>query len=247
MTVPSPFAKASGDLSPIASAKGDQSPLTYVIHRTPQPVVIDGRLDDPIWSRAPAMGQFWLPDGKSTPRHPTSAWMCWDDHYLYLAARATDPYIFSTCTKRDEPLYQQEVIEVFLDPTGKLTRYFEFEVSPGNVIWDGIVDNPELSDKKYTANIAWNAEGLKTAVQVVGKLNDPTVRSQEWTVEMALPFADLEIEAPAVGNVWRANVFRIDRAKDGDEFTSWSPVFGAKPAFHVPTRFGYLKFAAAVP
>ena len=34
---------------------------------------------------------------------------------------------------RDDPLYDEEVVEAFLCPTGDLRHYFELEVSPLNV------------------------------------------------------------------------------------------------------------------
>ena len=71
----------------------------------------------------------------------TTARMCWDDKRLYVAFDCADKDILATMTKRDELLFHEEVVEVFLEPSGDLKRYFEIEVSPRNVIFDATIIN----------------------------------------------------------------------------------------------------------
>ena len=49
--------------------------------------------------------------------------------------------------------------------------------------------------------------------------------------------------APAEGEVWRANFFRIDRhPKLGDDFSAWQPTMRTPPDFHVVGAFGTIRF-----
>src|SRR4051794_3674613 len=45
-----------------------------------------------------------------------------------------DPW--ATKTLRDDRLYEEEVVEVFLDPVGDLECYFEIELNPLNTVLD---------------------------------------------------------------------------------------------------------------
>jgi hypothetical protein len=185
------------------------------------------------------------------------------------AFRCLDTDIWGTYERRDDPLYEEEVVEAFLCPTGDLRHYYEFEVNPRNVVFDARVHCPDLHRATMRVDISWDCPGLETSVLVEGILhttppdhrrpttdhtevqrggdaaNPSTVNLQpsSWTVEMVIPFAAFpEVNPPRPGDVWRANFYRIDRA-DPPEFTAWSPTLESPANFHVPERFGYLAFA----
>jgi hypothetical protein len=216
---------------------------TYTVLRTPQPITVDGVLDEAVWRRLRPVGAFVVEDG--SPAHlETEAKLCWDDRCLYVAFSCDDPDIWGTYTKRDDPTYEQEVVEIFVNPSGDLVNYFEFEVSPRNVVWDGKIYNPDGTPTKNTRfDASWNCDGLRTAVRVVGTLDDRTDRDQMWSVEIAIPLGAIADKPPADRERWRANLYRIDRGKK-DEYSSWSATLTDKPNFHVPRRFGHLIFSA---
>jgi hypothetical protein len=216
---------------------------SYIVLRPGQPIELDGVLDEPAWGRIKPIA-FILHDASRAPRVKTEAKLCWDDKYLYLAFRCEDQDILSTYTKRDDPLYDQDVVEIFINPSGDLMNYYELEVSPRNVIWDGKIYNPEgaaVESTKYDSK--WNCKGLKTAVHLEGALDAERASGKPWSVEMAIPFASIA-KTPREGEVWRANLYRIDRGQP-DEYYCWSQTQprGATPSFHVPARFGRLVFS----
>jgi hypothetical protein len=216
---------------------------TYICRRTPEPIRIDGRLDEAVWSRAAPVGDFLFTDGKGAPQLPTEVKLCWDDRNLYLAFLAVDTDIWGTMKKRDDPIYEEEVVEAFLSSGGEVTKYYEFEWSPRNVVFDARVECPEWGDRsRMKLDTEWDCQGQQSAVQVVGTLDKRDDIDQQWTVEAALPFSQIgrRGKAPAEGEEWRANFYRIDRAGKG-EFSCWSPTL--KPDFHVPARFGKLVFS----
>ena len=86
-----------------AHAQTIPAPLSYDCHRTPTPIHIDGKLDDPAWQKAPWTSDFVDIEGtaKATPRFRTRAKMLWDDKYLYIAAELEEPNVAGTLTKHD--------------------------------------------------------------------------------------------------------------------------------------------------
>jgi hypothetical protein len=218
---------------------------SYTILRTPEPIRIDGRLDEPVWSRLPSVGPFTLVLGAGRPALPTELKLCWDDTYLYLGFVCIDTDIWGTYRNHDDPVWEEEVAETFLCSGGDITQYFEFNFSPHNVVFDAKIHIPEDGDRAFMqAEPEWVCQGLQSAVEVFGTLDDHSTVDEKWVVEAALPFAEIGRggRAPVEGEEWRGNFFRIDRAGAG-EFSCWSPTLA--PNFHVPARFGHLVFSTA--
>jgi carbonic anhydrase/acetyltransferase-like protein (isoleucine patch superfamily) len=219
-------------------------PLTpvYRCHRVRTPVEIDGALDEAAWMVAEPASAFILSDGSGPPRFPTEAHLCWDEANLYIAFSCQDTDIWGTYTQRDEPLYDEEVVEIFLCPTGNLQHYFEFEISPRNTVFDAKVFSPELDRRTLLLDKEWNAAGMRTAVRVAGTLGRRDDHDLGWIAEIAIPFADLGLAGPPAPNEqWRMNLFRIERG-EVEEFSAWSPTLKSPPDYHVPSRFGTLVF-----
>ena len=222
----------------------------YHCHRATGEIVIDGSLDDAGWSGVPPMSPFRLSEDGGVPRYDTQCKACWDDERLYVAFSCKDPDVWGAIEERDGAIYDEEVVEAFLCPTGDLRHYFEFEVSPNNVVLDVKVFNPDFKRETMLLDFDWNAAGWQTAVRVSGTLDDRSDTDLGWICEMAIPWRDLGLDGPpSEGDVWRANFYRIERAGEepthGDpveEFTAWSPTRVSPPDYHVPQRFGELVF-----
>jgi len=207
-------------------------------------IVIDGSLDDDGWAGVAALSPLVHSNGDGLPIHATEVRVCWDETSLYASFACKDADIWANFEHRDDPLYDEEVVELFLCPTGDLRHYFEIEVSPANVIFDAKVFNPEGDRATMLVDREWNAAGLRTGVRVSGTLNDRTSPDLGWIVEVAVPFADLGLAGPPEpGTVWRANFFRIERGAE-TELTAWSPTYKDPADFHVPACFGELVFVA---
>ena len=214
----------------------------YLVPRVASPPALDGRGLDGVWASLPPVGPFGLHDG--TPaRQATWARLGYDATHLYVAFDCVDDDIWGSYRQRDEPVYDEEVVEVFLDFAGLGTEYAEVEVSPHNVVLDGV--NRWL-DGRHEWDPSWSCAGLQTAVTVRGVLDDLSHLDQGWSATLALPFAGLEVAVPAPGDRWRANLYRIDRdrRRQVDEFQAWCATqdVGASPFYNVPARFGTLVF-----
>lgn len=153
----------------------------------------------------------------------------WTCRALRVLFSMIDSHPQATITRRDGPLWEEEVAEIFLDPFGDGAVYFEFEVNPLNTVLDLVA---RRIPNGYRRDLSWDCPGLETAVRIT---------PDGWDAELSIPFQSLLTDAPRPGDAWRVNFLRIDRPPGAQrELTAWSPTFLG--TFHVPERFGALTF-----
>jgi hypothetical protein len=172
----------------------------------------------------------------------------WDDDGLYLNWGATDPDPWHTMTKRDEHIWDEEVVEIFIDLDGTGRDYYELEINPANVVCDLRMVSPWPNQE---GDIDWDLEGLQTRVHA---RTDAQGATTGWTATAFLPWSGFRTLPsaqgvalpPEAGDSWRFNVFRIKRpggptapAKDA-VFAAWSPPSGR--SFHDADAFRPLRF-----
>ncbi len=193
---------------------------------------IDGKLDEPAWSRSGGTCAFMRFDGKAVAGQSTEARLAWDEKNLYLAFVCRDRDIISKYKHRDEPLYLQEAVEVFLDPDSDEKDYMEFEVSPAAVLFDA-----SFSARRTGMKLSFNPD-VQVSVFTDGTLNKSDDEDNSWTVEMAIPFDQMTGRGrrpPLASDCWRINMFRLDVSKHTSEASAWRPTRGD---FHDLTAFG---------
>ncbi len=226
----------------------------YSAPKISTPIVIDGVMDDPAWNAA-AWTELYVLYGTldGVPETATRAKIVWDDTYLYIGVEAEDHDIWATYTERDSPLWNENVLEVFIDPEGNAINYMEFEVSPLNTILDLWVETP-LFSQGGPAHFDWDAAGLRTAVHIDGTLGgaDPNTPERQdtdtgWSLEFALPWEDAAIVSgtmalpPEPGDTWRINLTRYDYRNGDRELSQWSPST-VDGAWHEPSEYGHVTF-----
>ena len=141
-----------------------------------------------------------------------------------------DDGVVATYTGHDEPLWKEDVFEVFLSPRQNPTVYYEFEVNPLGTLFDARVASPDLRRATMRVDAAWECPGFAARV---------TRNPARWSASLRIPLAPLCPGSPP--STWRANFYRIDRGAR-DEFSAWSPTLADPPDFHLPERFGVLRF-----
>jgi hypothetical protein len=225
----------------VAAPAGEPS---YTVARTESARAALLAADEAAWSKAVAVE--WGP-----PEYATRFRGLWDDAGLYLRYDATDPDPWSTMTRRGDHLWEEEVVEIFLDPGRAGRDYYELEISPANVVCEVRMIAPS-PDKKQ--DFGWSLAGLETRASVH---RDAAGKASGWTATAFLPWAGLAplpsakgvAMPPAPGARWRFNLFRIERpggpsAPEKDVVAvAWSPT--GQPSFHVPRAFRDLVFAGA--
>ena len=176
---------------------------------------------------------FVRADGRAPARWQTRVELCWDEEQLSVEFHCSDDDAWGTHTERDAPLWQQEVVELFLAPGERVPEaYYEFEVSPAGVLFDARVANP-LGDRiGMTVDRTWDCPGIVWR-------SAPTGESADWRTELAIPWRGLGLEVAPTA--LRANFYRIERPRAGEtEFSCWSPTLTSPADFHRPERFGVL-------
>lgn len=188
--------------------------------------VIDGKLDDACWQNSVEIPTLPNRTGDKITE-ATRFFISYDKENLYIGAEVQQSYldpvynlldkVKPSAGKRDDPVYGDDSIEVFLMPGD---FYYQFVVNLDGTVYDG----------KGT-DAGWNSS-LKAAT---------AKKEQSWTVEIAIPLADLGVKDPE-GQTWRANFYRNNPAKK--ESGAWSPT---ETSFHTMAAFGRVNFASLAP
>lgn len=164
------------------------------------------------------------------PQRQTEVRLLWNSEFLYLkfVARYRSITVFedSDSNGRRDKLWDRDVAEVFLQPTpAELRQYKEFEVSP-NGFW---IDLEIVNGALQHIN-----SGLQRRV-VINKTK------KTWTAELALPVTGL-VPRFDPSATWRVNFFRVEGPTEPRFYSSWQSTCTPRPNFHVPERFGFLRF-----
>jgi hypothetical protein len=172
------------------------------------------------------------------PRLATSVAAWYDNANLTLLFCSADDHVEAAHLAHDAPLYEHDVVEVFLAPE-ELTRYYEIEVNPRGTVFDARIESPDGTRATMRVDRGWNCEGLMTAVRQIvesdGAITIDTV--------LRIPFAAFGRTTPEDGETWRGNFFRVDRHPvRADEFSAWQPTMKTPPDFHVAAAFGAMRF-----
>src|SRR5690348_3610309 len=178
---------------------GDGAPATSATRatavRATVPVVIDGRDDDEVWRRAPAITQFreFQPKEDGDPRFPTEAKVAYDDRNFYVFIRAFDPHpdsILKLLARRDVRAATDQ-LKIMIDSYHDRRSGFEFAVNPAGVKRDYAIYNDNQEDD------AWDA-GWDVATQV---------DSLGWTAEFRIPLSQLRY-VPRGSNTFGFGIWR---------------------------------------
>ncbi len=218
--------------SPPAPSSSAAPPIVTV-HRAQGAIVVDGVPDEADWQRAAPM--ILRPHlDKGALAWPTTAKMLWAPDALYLAFDAQDDDAFSPYTKRDDPLYESEAYEIFLDADGDKDVYVELQSNAFDVHFDAAFAGGARKniDRGYDVDFT-----TKTTVSNGRVL-------QEWRIPIAA-LRDVPAGEPKAGAQWKANLFRLERRRRdgkvvGAEAGAWSPPLAND--FHKLERFGTLRF-----
>ena len=237
-------------------------PKHYIVNKINDQINIDGRDDELAWNNAIYTDDFIDIEGNKIPSQKTNVKMLWDEKFLYVFAKLYENHIWGDITKRDEVIYYNNDFEVFINPNDDVFSYGEIEINALGTEWDLFLNRPYRLKGK--ADSSWDINGLKSAVDISGTLNDPNDLDDYWTVEIAIPLKEIEKlntsgkdEKVISGDIWRINFSRVNwdfeinngvysRKKENGKYLPeynwvWSPQGIIN--MHVPENWGYLVFS----
>ncbi len=253
----------------------------YTAYRVEHPPIIDGHLDELCWQAAPRSPRFVdLITGKATV-HDTRAAVLWDDDNLYVGFWVEEPFVTAFLSERDALIYTDNDVELFIAGPD---AYYEFEINAlGTIyevlfVWEEAYErgnfsrfgglqktNPGLrpfngvgfSDHPRGPRLGfwhWDFPGLQSGVFVDGTLNHNEDRDRGWTVELALPWAGMEVPTngdgrslpPRQGDIWRMNFSRFNQYKEAppaQDSGGWAWSAHGVWDSHIPESFAYIHFS----
>ncbi|MDQ6636132.1 MAG: carbohydrate binding family 9 domain-containing protein [Gemmatimonadota bacterium] len=147
--------------------------------RTPAPLVVDGRDDDPFWRSVPVISGFkqWQPTEGKTPRFRTEARVAYDAANLYVFVRAFDPHpdsIIKLLERRDT-FTPSDMIWIFVDSYHDRRTGYEFGVNAAGVKIDQAIYDDGNEDGAWDA--VWD---VATRIDSLG-----------WTAEFRIPLSQM--------------------------------------------------------
>ena len=171
-----------------AAAWGCGAVQALEVHRLAQGerVAIDGRLDEPAWSRAPLYDRFWevYPQAESPAQVRTEMRVLYDGQALYVGLRAFDPdpaQLRGPFARRDNVLPDQDMLTIYVDPVGKRKFAQYFRVNPRGSVADGL----------------YNEDSAKEDPSPDFEFEVATGRFEGgWSAEFRIPFSSLRYSDP---------------------------------------------------
>lgn len=200
-------------------------------------IKIDGRQREIEWrkynkKKIIVLKPFAVPSGQK--RQKTYLRYGWDNRNLYLMFACEESSMNKIKTEKrrfdDKYIYQDDEIEIFLDPSNKRKGCYQILVNP----------SASFADIKYIGNKSDKSWKSNAKIKVF-KYN-PKNHKGAWYVEMAIPFASLGGE-PSAGDKWAVNFCRSRRAETPNQISSWSRHI--KDKFNQPEWFGTMTFEGA--
>lgn len=175
-----------------------------------QPVTVDGRLTESIWSGTPAVSELTQkePNQGTAPSERTEVWVAYDDDALYVAARLYDssPDSIMALLDRRDNLNTADWFGVFLDPYRDKRSGNYFVLGPSGTMADGVLYNDDWDDDDWDG--VWEGSSA--------------IDEQGWTVEMRIPFSQLRFTEKDQ-QVWGVNFRRDIGRKNENNYLVYTP------------------------
>lgn len=151
--------------------------------KTPEPIVLDGKLEEPIWQSSTSATDFLqsFPEDSVPAIAQTKIMISFNDQFLYIGGicyEKTDKPDVITSLRRDFTWSRNENISVYIDPFNDYTNGFTFGLTPLGVQREGLVTNG--ADVRTDWDNKW--------FSAVQKYED------RWEFEMAIPFKTLRYD-----------------------------------------------------
>lgn len=178
--------------------------------RISEPVRIDGALDERDWMEAERITGFVArgSDGEQAEMQ-TYVRLLYDDENLYIGLEMEEPETGSlrinARTRDDSSIWNDDTVELMIDPEGEGLRYVHFAINPAGVFRDSERDisMPTGGDPGYRAD-----------ADVAARIEE-----NRWVAEMRVSAESLGGEITPGGS-WLMNVVRVRRAGEGG-VSSW--------------------------
>jgi hypothetical protein len=195
--------------------------LVYPCLPAPGPIAVDGRLDPAEWAKAIAVSGFTDSGSDELASEQVVMRLLYDRADLYVGVRCSESNLKglkTPTTEHDGAFWNDDSIEIFLDLRHGHDEFVQLAATAGGVRYDA-----------WQGDCTWNSSWTVAASQ----------DAESWSLEVAIPFADLDAPAPTAGTLWGFNLCRERQAGGRLELANWADV---RRVFNTVSRFGHLAF-----
>ena len=180
--------------------------------------LIDGILNDPAWKNAQVADGFCQLGKLEAAQPDTRVKMCYDRDNIYFAASAREPLTAKLRGSKKSP-WSGDCMEFFIAPDIAKNYCHIIVDCEGNI---------------YTGS----NDGVERRIKLPVKAKSH-IGKDEWSLEMAIPFAALNTVCPRDNTKWSFNAVRVRRVDHaGAEISTWAML----SAFGEKSKFGKLAF-----
>ena len=179
--------------------------ITAECYKTNSAIAIDGKLMEKVWQNARPLNIFASNQGDKSETDPWEVYFTYDENNLYIAGTMVDyelNKISTTITKTDDKVYNDDHINIILQPKVASDTYYQFFINANGTVLDRVCYMIGKDSKKDTK---WNSEiNVKAQITSGEKFTG-------WTVEMALPLKQFGITG---FSPWGFNLVRYQTRTD---------------------------------
>ncbi len=211
------LAPAPAPIAPATVSRTAEGAVTVRAVRIPEPLKLDGRLDEAYYRDIPAMGDFIQQDPvEGAPEtEKTEAWIFFDNDNIYVSVRCWDSQpereVANEMRRDSNGVLQNDSLTVIFDTFHDKRNGVFFHTNPLGAIRDAAVTD------EANVNIDWNAVwDVKTQRT-----------NQGWTAEFQIPFKSLRYSAEPV-QVWGVNFRRVIRWKNEWTYLAVVPAYSTQ-------------------
>ena len=200
-SAPSPGPSGSASSAPVSLPPAPHLRAT----RVAVPPVLDGKLDDPAWTRAPPAASFRqkMPNDGAAPSEPTTVRILYDDDAVYVGVDCPQRTPVTQRMTRRDRWTEADAFSVDLGTRGDHKSAFEFAINASGTLYDSIRFNDTDYSQDWDEN--WDARTSAT--------------DHGWTAEFRIPLRILRFPTMAVQS-WDLQFTRYISSKQ--EYDTWA-------------------------
>ena len=171
-----------------------------VVAKADFPVVLDGKLTEPVWRKSGKITRFYRFGTNKVQEVESQMYMAYDDKNLYLGVCCFEPNtdkIVARETGHDGPVWGDDSVELFVASPNNRAMQLVFNTVGGQFdseLYQRVPGDPWRG--MAARNYSWKSKAV--------------VAKDRWTAELVLPFKEFGI-TPKSGQKWRINLVRNRR------------------------------------
>ncbi len=206
----------------------DERDATLTALRIDQAPTLDGKIEEPFWMGASTTPPFRHHRSGTLGELSTTGRIVYDDTAVYVFMRCEEPQmppVVRSNPKSDTEINADDAVEIFFDPGGTGSRYFQAIL---NTAGHHVVGH----------NGIYHIDGTIES--------EVLTRDQYWQIEVRIPWSTVG-HTPRPGDIWGMNVYRTRHARPGDDRKmnlAWQPT---GKGYREPQHFGTAVFGTRDP